>query len=725
MKIRAKLFSVITALSILGIGILTGILLYYSQAYIKQVVNENAFGVARENALALGIRFDKYFGIVRTLAQVMQNYETIPINERRIFLDMMLENVTRSNPGITGAWSIWEPNVLDGRDSEFVNSKASDSTGRFISYWGANAAGVVDVYAFENISKDEGYYNEPKRTGNEYVDDPFWYELNGKKVFMTRINVPIKSNGRFVGVVGIDVDIAEIQELISSVKPFGTGNAISFSYDGTVVSHYQADRIGKNMHETERDLDYNKVARVVNNDEEYIERIWSNSSKSYRDIIMVPIHIGNTKTPWILSVAVLEKTIMAAVDEMRFIGIGLGLIIVMVMGVGAIFIAHGISKPIVYSMKTLKVVSEGDLTQEIKIDSRDEQGDFANYLNFTLHAIRSLIAAIKKQSDSMNSIGRELETCITETASSMDTMNTGIKDMKTQTTDQDIVVKETSANVEHTMQQIDSLNEHISSQAESVSRSSAAIEEMLANIHSVVETLMKNDKNVQLLKHSSEVGKKNLNSVSDGFAEIARESEGLLEINAVMESIASQTNLLSMNAAIEAAHAGESGKGFAVVADEIRKLAESSSEQSKTTTEVLKKIKAAIDSMTQSITTVLSGFEEIETNIKVVSDMEQVIRSSMEEQEVGSKQILDSVSNLHNITDIVKRQSIDMAKESELVLSKNDKLRTISVSVNKNMDNIKSGAERIDSSMNKVSKISDENAANIEILAKELAKFKV
>ena len=131
----------------------------------------------------------------------------------------------------------------------------------------------------------------------------------------------------------------------------------------------------------------------------------------------------------------------------------------------------------------------------------------------------------------------------------------------------------------------------------------------------VTNTLIKNSDNVHDLTEASEVGRNGLQEVAANIHEIARESEGLMEINSVMENIASQTNLLSMNAAIEAAHAGEAGKGFAVVADEIRKLAESSSEQSKTIGSVLKKIKSSIDKITKSTENVLLKFEAMDHGV--------------------------------------------------------------------------------------------------------------
>jgi methyl-accepting chemotaxis protein len=159
---------------------------------------------------------------------------------------------------------------------------------------------------------------------------------------------------------------------------------------------------------------------------------------------------------------------------------------------------------------------------------------------------------------------------------------------------------------------IGELDGYIERQSDSISQSSSAVEEMLGAIQGAAQALVDNVKNVKELAEASEAGRTGLQKVVSDIKEIDRESEGLLGINAVIQSIAAQTNLLSMNAAIEAAHAGEAGKGFAVVAGEIRKLAENSSSQSKITSGVLKRIKDSIDAITKSTESVLSTFESID-----------------------------------------------------------------------------------------------------------------
>ncbi|MCL2176211.1 MAG: methyl-accepting chemotaxis protein, partial [Treponema sp.] len=269
------------------------------------------------------------------------------------------------------------------------------------------------------------------------------------------------------------------------------------------------------------------------------------------------------------------------------------------------------------------------------------------------------------------------------------------------------------------------LNKHIVTQAESVAQSSSAIEEMLANINSVTQTLVKNTANINMLAETSGAGRLDLQKVSADIQEIAKESEGLLQINSVMQTIASQTNLLAMNAAIEAAHAGESGRGFAVVADEIRKLAENSGNQSKTISAVLKKIKNMIDDITKSTGVVLERFAAIESEVKIVSDQESQIRNAMEEQGAGSRQILDAISQLNTVTNQVRKASSNMTSEGKEVLSQSDALKNITAEVAGNMDDMSTNADDITNAFSRVQEITMENKENITALNTDMARFKV
>jgi methyl-accepting chemotaxis protein len=180
-----------------------------------------------------------------------------------------------------------------------------------------------------------------------------------------------------------------------------------------------------------------------------------------------------------------------------------------------------------------------------------------------------------------------------------------------------------------------------------------------------------------------------------------------------------------MNAAIEAAHAGESGKGFAVVADEIRKLAESSSEQSKTISTVLKKIKESIDKITKSTENVLNRFESIDSNVRTVSQQEEIIRHAMEEQEEGSKQTLEGISNVKDVTRQVNTSSAEMLEGSQEVIKESLNLERVTQEITSGMSEMATGAEQINIAVTQVNDISAKNRDAINQLIKEVNRFKV
>jgi methyl-accepting chemotaxis protein len=314
---------------------------------------------------------------------------------------------------------------------------------------------------------------------------------------------------------------------------------------------------------------------------------------------------------------------------------------------------------------------------------------------------------------------------MSSTAAAVNEIAANIQSIKGRIINQSASVTETNATMEQITVNIDKLNGHVENQASSVARSSSAIEEMLANIQSVTQTLVKNADNAKELMEAAGVGRTGLSEVAEDIQEISRESEGLLEINSVMENIASQTNLLSMNAAIEAAHAGEAGKGFAVVAGEIRKLAENSRNQSNTISGVLKKIKGAIDKIIVSTDNVLKQFEAIESGIKTVADQEENILNAMEEQGEGSKQILEAISQLNGITQQVKGSSAEMLEGSKEVIRESKNLEHVTVEITGGMNEMSTGADQINDAVNQVNGLSGKNQENIDILMNEVSLFKV
>ena len=365
------------------------------------------------------------------------------------------------------------------------------------------------------------------------------------------------------------------------------------------------------------------------------------------------------------------------------------------------------------------------LDRRINIKDKNEIGELADFFNETFESIGSLVKIIKDKSTELTDVGNNLSVNMNETAVAMNEIAANIRSIKGKVINQSASVTQTNSTMEQVSSNINKLSEHVESQAAAVSQSSSSIEQMLASIQSVTATLAKNAANVKELQESSETGKSSLYEVASNIQEIAKESEGLMEINAVMENIASQTNLLSMNAAIEAAHAGDAGKGFAVVADEIRKLAESSGEQSKTIRDVLKKMKESIDKISHSTERVLRRFEVIDQGVKTVAEQGENIRNAMDEQNHGSKQILKASGQVSNVTQQVKAGSVEMLEGSKEVITESRNLEKLTYEITDGMNEMAVGAEQVNRAVNTVNDLTGKTKDNISSLVQSVSRFKV
>ncbi|MDR3172300.1 MAG: methyl-accepting chemotaxis protein [Treponema sp.] len=403
---------------------------------------------------------------------------------------------------------------------------------------------------------------------------------------------------------------------------------------------------------------------------------------------------------------------------------------VLLSGILAIGVSASLINPIKYSIAVLTTIAAGDLTFQIETAdteqrSVDEIGLMMRLLHQTQEGIKALVVAIEDKADSLSVVGNELSTMMTQSAAAIHEISAITQGMKAKAINQAASVNETNATMGQIILNIEHLNTNIEKQAESISRSSSAIEEMVANIASVTKSLIQNEQNVQELSEASDHGYTALQQVSMDIQDVAQESERLLEINRVIQNIASQTNLLAMNAAIEAAHAGEVGKGFAVVADEIRKLAESSSEQAKTVSVVLKKITQSLGGISNATVVVLNHFDIIDQRVKTVSEQEGHIRMAMEEQEAGSKDILSAITTSNTITQNVRCSSEAMMTGSKEIIGEGKNLEMLSADLTNGMNETASGMDQINTAVMRIQEISLENTQSIEVLVREITKFKI
>jgi methyl-accepting chemotaxis protein len=337
----------------------------------------------------------------------------------------------------------------------------------------------------------------------------------------------------------------------------------------------------------------------------------------------------------------------------------------------------------------------------------------------------SLIRTIKDTAMSLFTVGTELSTLTGEFASVVEQVSGSTEQVKLEADKGSVCAVETNGAITEVITGIKTLNGHIEKQTEGISQSAAAIEDLTANIFSVTQALLRNEQNVNNLTAASEKGRTGLFEVSGDIQDVAKESEGLLEINAVIQTIASQTNLLSMNAAIEAAHAGESGKGFAVVADEIRKLAESSSIQAQNVAGALKKMQQSLAKINLSTGIVIENFTAIDEAVQTVAAQEKNIQEAMKKQEAGSRSLTRVTETLTSSAGDVKTGSAKILEESRKVVEGGTNLEAATGSIRNGMDGIVEGMGRIGAAIAQIQEITLSNKKSIDTLAEDIAKFKI
>ncbi|MCL2230949.1 MAG: methyl-accepting chemotaxis protein [Treponema sp.] len=731
MKLKFKLsIMVIAILTVVVAGV--SILLLSKASNISIDLNRQVMKfLSGEQAEYWKGRRDAHLRMISTIADIMADYSQIPEGERRDTFDRMLYGTLTSQPNIQQIYTIWLPNAVDGMDAQMIGRAGSSPSGQYaVAY--SREKGSIEAIFCPFLDSTMEWLTGPDAK-KQSIPDPFFRDIQGDEMLMVRMVTPIidSQTNQVVGAVGMLMDVEMMQPILADTIKANDEIAamVIYSNDGTILAHTYPDRIGKNLREVDTVYgDYMEEAiKAIAEGEAYHCSSYSEVMDLTLEIFLTPFKLGNSDTTWSIMVAATDAYILSEVRDITRFTVILAVIIIAVVAFLIYFVLNLTMKPVVNVAETLKDIAEGegDLTRIIPEKGKDEITDLSRYFNQTLAKIRNLVTNIRDEARKLSGIGTELASNMNETAAAVNQITANIQSIKGRIINQSASVTQTNATMEQVTININKLNDHIEDQNNCVTQASSAIQEMVANTHSVTGTLVKNSTNVKQLKEASEIGHDGLQEVASDIQDIAGESEGLLEINSVMANIASQTNLLSMNAAIEAAHAGEAGKGFAVVADEIRKLAESSSEQSKTIGVVLKKIKGSIDKISSSTGNVLNRFEAIDSSINTVAQQEESIRNAMEVQEHGSKQVLDGIERVNDITKQVKTGSSEMLEGSQEVIRESHNLEKATQEITSGMNEMASGADQINIAVNQVNEITIKNREGIEALLKEVSRFKI
>ena len=563
--------------------------------------------------------------------------------------------------------------------------------------------------------------------GQRYFAEPFMSPVLHKLVMAVIVPVMDDNNTHIASLVAL-IPGNWLSDQIDDIVVGKTGYAFILGATGNAVAHKNFDFVVNKFNGMEtgkKDKTFESVAKL------HSTAIYSTEPSvvlySYKTTVSIASYAKMKSSGWTIIISAPVNEFMGTVNVLRLSMFGIGIIILLVALITVYFVARAMVKPIQTAVTALQNIAQGDgdLTVRLPVSGNDEITDMAEYFNETIKKIGKSIKTVGINSTTMEEIGDELASNMTETASAVNQISANIDGVKQQAMTQAASVTETAATVEEIVRTIKQLNNSIDTQAASVAQSSSSVEEMVANIASIGQTLDKTDEVIKSLTAATGDGKATLVTSNTVTQKIAEESGSLMEASSVIQHIASQTNLLAMNAAIEAAHAGEAGKGFAVVADEIRKLAEESSMQGKTITTTLKNLSGEIETLSASSKTVEAKFNAIFTLAEQVKEMSSRLTEAMDEQENGSKEVLIAIKSINTVTTEVQAGSEEMLRGGEGVAKEMQKLDDLTRVITESMNEMASGAVQINNAVQEVNELTQKNKRSIENLAQEVSKFKI
>lgn len=558
------------------------------------------------------------------------------------------------------------------------------------------------------------WYKAAEASGGKTVITDAYVSINGKPT-ITFARTVHSDDGEIIGCVGIDVSLEDLTSIIREIRIGESGYCMLFQNNGLILAEPKHTEFNfKNLKDT------GIPAFSV------IEKLEKGSA-------LVDLDGGKCKAyafpldsySWKLCVIVKQNEILSLFYSMLKNMIFISVILFAFCFVIAYIISRSLKSYLKKVDGIFSRIASGDLTGSLEVKRNDEIGLLIQNLNTAIEQSRSMISVLKSEAEKMEAVSSDLSGNMEATSATVRQISGNVSSVKEKAVSQAAGVTETSATVEQINGRLTRLFSDIETQSEHIESSVNAITKIVDDTAEITRTLEESNELIKNVYDQTKVGKDGAKAANEVVSRISEKSVSLFEASQIIQNIAGQTNLLAMNAAIEAAHAGESGKGFAVVASEIRKLAEESNAQGKQIGTVIKETAEIISNLTEMGLKAEQSFIGVYDSVSKISEKEDSIVQAMHGQDRNGRYVIDSIKKINEITGEVKAGASEMLAGGKQIAVEMQRLSEITRNTTGSMNEIASGAEQITCAVEEVNEITRKNKTSIENLANEVRKFKV